>query len=167
MCSVSGRGETHGRIWPEEQFSRSEAGVAVSARVGPVGWQKVEMTGRFALPLFAVSGMTANARNRYAGAWLQGVRYNKVMMVKRPKRFGAPSTLDVSNAIHQPEAVDENKEFVRASYVGMLNRDADPYGLENFSRRLDDGALSKSDVVRAFLRSEEFRQKYRPPGTSA
>ena len=61
------------------------------------------------------------------------------------------------------EAVDLNEEFVRALYIGMLNRDADPGGLKTYVSKLANGSMSKPDLVRAFVRSEEFRQKYRVP----
>ncbi len=55
---------------------------------------------------------------------------------------------------------DENEELVRALYIGLLEREPDPAGLQNYLTSLTDGVLSKSDLVRAIRNSEEFRVRF-------
>ena len=49
-------------------------------------------------------------------------------MVKRPRGFDQAKAIPQAEAV--AEAVGQNEEFVRALYIGMLNRDADPGGFE-------------------------------------
>ena len=79
-------------------------------------------------------------------------------MVKRPRGFDQAKAIPQAEAV--AEAVGQNEEFVRALYIGMLNWDADPGGLETYMSKLANGSMSKPDLVRVFVRSEEFRQKY-------
>ncbi len=75
-------------------------------------------------------------------------------MVKRPGRSNE------AKAGHRAETVNNDEEFVRALYTGMLNRDADPGGLATYVSKLANGSMSKPDLVRVFVLSDEFKQKY-------
>ena len=48
-----------------------------------------------------------------------------------------------------------NEEFVGLLYENVLDREADPTGLENWTERLD-GGMSRAEVVRGFSQSGEF-----------
>ena len=75
-------------------------------------------------------------------------------MTRPPKRGSSFKRAD------EPKGNDDNEELVRALYIGLLEREPDPAGLQNYIGHLTNGVLSKSDLVREIRNSEEFRQKF-------
>ncbi|WP_375550985.1 DUF4214 domain-containing protein [Rhodophyticola porphyridii] len=56
----------------------------------------------------------------------------------------------------------DNAEFVTLMYENVLGRAPDPAGLQGWRRLLDDGTLSREEVVRGFAESAEFRDNTGP-----
>jgi hypothetical protein len=53
--------------------------------------------------------------------------------------------------------IESDEYFVRQTYLGLLRREPDPYGMDAFTRLLRSGG-SRADVVESILRSDEFRR---------
>lgn len=73
-----------------------------------------------------------------------------------------------SRALGDNDESADAERFITALYRGILRREPDPQGLENFSQALRRGA-SHLVIVERFLNSDEFRQKaaaglFAPPG---
>ncbi|RMA43519.1 DUF4214 domain-containing protein [Rhodophyticola porphyridii] len=56
----------------------------------------------------------------------------------------------------------DNAEFVTLMYENVLGRAPDPAGLQGWRGLLDDGTLSREEVVRGFAESAEFRDNTGP-----
>jgi hypothetical protein len=58
-----------------------------------------------------------------------------------------------------------NRAFVTMEYYGYLRRDPDPAGFNFWLNKLNqfNGDFVKSDMVKAFISSSEYRQRFGPP----
>jgi SAM-dependent methyltransferase len=56
-------------------------------------------------------------------------------------------------------SLGSDERFVRLAYEWLLDREADAAGLDGYLRQLA-GGLPRADLVRAFVLSEEFQQRY-------
>ena len=50
-----------------------------------------------------------------------------------------------------------NEEYVKTIYIGILNREADPVGLAEWVKVLENGG-SRLDIFNGFADSPEFRE---------
>lgn len=64
-----------------------------------------------------------------------------------------------------------NSTYVAALYRMLLLREADPVGLSSYAEQLDDGTLSRADVIEGLVTSAEFGETHKPlfsePATTA
>jgi SAM-dependent methyltransferase len=56
-------------------------------------------------------------------------------------------------------SLGDDERFVRFAYRWLFDREADPAGLANYVRELTRG-LSRTDLVRTFVLSDEFERRY-------
>ncbi len=56
-------------------------------------------------------------------------------------------------------ALGSDERFVRLAYQWLLDREADAGGLDGYARQLAAG-MPRADLVRAFVLSDEFQQRY-------
>ena len=61
-----------------------------------------------------------------------------------------------SNEFTAMSANMSNEQFVRRMYVTILGRDPDGVGLPYWTQRLDSGAMTREQVYRGFLGSQEW-----------
>jgi Domain of unknown function (DUF4214) len=64
--------------------------------------------------------------------------------------------------LSQPSSLDPTTEFVKQQYRDFLNREAEPGGLQFWVNQIDTGAMTKSQVISAFLHSQEFEGRIAP-----
>ena len=65
----------------------------------------------------------------------------------------------MEKSTRKQEFIDENIEYIRSLYIGLLNRQPNFDGLSGFSQKLADGAMSKRDLAVLLMNSNEFRIK--------
>jgi hypothetical protein len=66
-------------------------------------------------------------------------------------------------------AEEDARQLILALYRGVLQRDGDENGVSTWSKRLINGVANTSDIIRAFINSDEFqyshqRNLWAPPG---
>ena len=61
-----------------------------------------------------------------------------------------------SNEFTAMSANMSNEQFVRRMYITILGREPDGVGLPYWTRRLDSGAMTREQVYRGFLGSQEW-----------
>ncbi len=57
---------------------------------------------------------------------------------------------------------ERNLEFVRQCYQELLQREADPDGLQNYTQRLNDGLIDHLDVLNSLKKSVEYLELHAP-----
>jgi len=103
--------------------------------------------------------------------FIQGVpdsRWNNDVLVDEFSRVKGSDfeAVDESSLMVDPNSgqatVSNSVEFVRQQYRDFLNREADAGGLAYWVDRIDSGAMTRAQVISAFLHSQEFEGRIAP-----
>lgn len=89
-------------------------------------------------------------------------RLSQMAMRTNSEKFVIKVTTRRTKELRDPEAALslENEAFVKTLFEEILDRDADPGGLEHHVDRLKQGILTKPDMIEDFYSSQEYESNF-------